>query len=167
MTIEANNIHFGGLQLSEVRLKSIELEVFVHATEDEEKVLQAAFNLMPSEFKDKVKIRRDALRGHYRNQIIVYRIKIFKQKLAEEFLGYLFDRFDSSELLLLSRELEMRLDKTGTFHLRIDKQSAYRGKPVVRQIDDAIKVKINTTKPPALTNKDIIKAFRNFYLVKQ
>ncbi|MFX0068981.1 MAG: RNA-binding domain-containing protein [Promethearchaeota archaeon] len=153
--------------MSEILPKSIELEVFVHATEDEEKVLQAAFNLMPSNFKDKVKIRRDALRGYYRNQIIVYRIKILKKKLAEEFLEYLFDRFDDNELSLLSQELEMRLDKAGTVYLRIDKQSAYRGKPVIRQIDDAIKVKINTAKPPALTNKDIIKAFRNFYLVKQ
>ncbi|MFX0097615.1 MAG: RNA-binding domain-containing protein [Candidatus Hodarchaeota archaeon] len=153
--------------MSEVRPKSIELEVFVHATEDEEKVLQASFNLMPSSFKDKVKIRRDVLKGHHQNQIIVYRMKILGQKLAEESLAYLFDKFDINELLLLSQEMEMRLDETGTVHLRIDKQSAYRGKPVIRQIDDAIKVKINTAKPPALTNKDIIKAFRNFYLVKQ
>lgn len=160
-------INFGGPQLSEIRPKSIEFEVFAHATEDEEKVLQAVFNLIPERLKDEVKARKDVLKGHYRNQIVVYRMKILEKKLLEESLLYLLSKLDKKERSLLSKELEIRLDKMGVLHLRIDKQSAYRGEPVLRQIDDAIKVKISSAKSPTLTNKRIVEAYKNILLVKQ
>lgn len=158
--------NFGGLHLFEIRPKSIDFEVFAHATEDEDKVLQAVLNLIPDRFKDEIKTRRDVLKGHYRNQIVVYRMKILEKKLVEESLLYLFSKFDKKERLLLSKELEMRLDETGVLHLRIDKQSAYRGRPIFRPIDDAIKVRVSTVKPSTLTNKGIIESYKRHFLVK-
>ena len=108
---------------------SINFRAFVHATEDEEKVLTAMrFASGLDEFE------RNVVAGHHGNKIIVLdgmlkdkkAVKAFFRSLSKEDVRDLFDTLDS------------RLDDDCFLFARLDKQEAYLGKLVLTKDDDAI-----------------------------
>lgn len=122
----------------------IEVESFSHATEDDEKVLDALGHLPNLEFEEK------NLEGHYGNPIRLYRTHTEDDEDIENFLSFL-KRIDRSSL----ESIEERIDEKGRFHLRINKQRLYTGEYVVDSEGDVhITIKIVTY---PLKRKKVIK----------
>ncbi|MBS7611018.1 exosome protein [Candidatus Bathyarchaeota archaeon] len=111
----------------------VEVEAYAHATEDSSKVEEAVRNILLESVRDKFKLEKAALRGHYGNPIIVYRGSI--ENVSEEFLLSLIRRMSSEDKASLKTSLDMHLGKHNILYLRFNKQEAYLGRLKLDQID--------------------------------
>jgi RNA binding exosome subunit len=114
----------------------LEARVYVHATESEEKVVQALHNLIGSS-----NIVVEELRGYFGNPITVVSTSKEKEE-AEEAFNKMISMLTEPDRRFLLSSLEERVDKEGSLHLRFDKQKAYLGKVVLSDSDDVIKVRV-------------------------
>ena len=105
----------------------IDTRVFAHATEDADKVLTAARNILPSESVDTVVFKRTNLTGHHGNPIILLETRIKDRSIAKAFFEKLSLGLSILDKKLLSSEIIQRLEK-GNLYIRLDKQSAYLNK---------------------------------------
>lgn len=111
---------------------SLYFRAFVHATEDEEKVLSAMkFASGLEEFQ------RDETVGHHGNKIVIIDGAQKDKKTVKRF----FQSLSSEDLLLMIDTLDNRLDEEGFIFARLDKQEAYQGKLVLTRSDDAISIR--------------------------
>lgn len=117
----------------------VEISVFAHATEEEEKVEQAVLNIIPMGVGANPKIQR--LRGHYNDPIVLMTTRIRKRKAAREVFRSLIHSLSSLDRRRLTDEVEDRVDEAGNLYVRLDKQSAYHGRVVLHE-SDPIHVKI-------------------------
>ncbi|MGC9111965.1 RNA-binding domain-containing protein [Acidilobus sp.] len=119
-----------------MRVRLLEARVYVHATESEEKVVQALHNLIGSS-----NIVVEELRGYFGNPITVVSTSKEKEE-AEEAFNKMISMLTEPDRRFLLSSLEERVDKEGSLHLRFDKQKAYLGKVVLSDSDDVIKVRV-------------------------
>ena len=120
---------------------SAELSVISHATEDVEKVCQAARNILPAELRGKITFKRTSLTGHHGNPITGLKAALIDWNMTERFIKDLVLRLSSLDKTLLSDNLDQCIDHDGNLYLRFDKQAAYRGEIRLRQ-DDPIRMKL-------------------------
>jgi RNA binding exosome subunit len=107
-----------------VPLAYIDIRVFVHATEDTEKVLAAVHNLLPTELAGKVAFKKKGLAGHYKNPLILFKTRVKEKDAVKRVFEKLASNLDSLDKELLDKEINQHLDK-GNLYIRVDKQSAY------------------------------------------
>jgi RNA binding exosome subunit len=125
--------------------KNVELSVFVHATENEEKVKTALRKLL-SPTLDDMTLNTTRLTGHYNDPIITLTLRIQKRKEATEFLDSLYMKLSSLDRERLTSEVEKRIDSSGNLYIRLDKQKAYNGCAVMQE-NDPIRVKVKLQVP--------------------
>ena len=123
-------------------VRSIEIRAFVHATEDEEKVVRAILEALPEDLRGSVKIEREEYTGHYGNPILILRIYVNEPGTADRILSYLLERMSSADRRALLASLEDRVDREGSFYMRISKQEAYQGRIVLYEADDVIRISV-------------------------
>jgi len=104
----------------------IDVSLFAHATEDEEKVMQAVRNLFPTEHRDLITFRRQNLRGHHRNPIILFETKIKDKEIIMAFIKNLSSNLSVLDKETLLEKLGRHVEK-GSLYLRLDKQAAFQG----------------------------------------
>ncbi|MCS7124376.1 MAG: hypothetical protein NZ932_03040 [Candidatus Bathyarchaeota archaeon] len=109
---------------SKIPVAYIEIRVFAHATEDEEKVLAAVRNTLPQQVTENLTFKRSNLTGHHGNPIVLFEAKIREKGHVKAFLQKLASSLNSLDKEVLSNEIEQHIDK-GCLYLRLDKQSAY------------------------------------------
>jgi RNA binding exosome subunit len=114
----------GAVLSSGVPIAYIELRVFAHATEDVDRVLAAARNLLPSELVDVVSFERTGLGGHYGNPIVLFEAKIKDKKVVQAVFEKLCSELSVMDRQILSGEIMQHVDR-GNLFLRLDKQSAF------------------------------------------
>jgi len=102
----------------------IEIRVFAHATEDEEKVLAAVRNILPPHVSENTTFKRSNLTGHHGNPIVLFEAKIRDKEHVKAFMEKLASSLSSLDKEILASEIERHVDK-GCLYLRLDKQSAY------------------------------------------
>jgi RNA binding exosome subunit len=125
----------------------VELSFFAHATEDRDKVLKAAYNLLPAEFVEEVDISKKNLKGEYGNPIVFHKAMIQNPELAETILRNIGLNLSPLDKETLSDELDLRLKK-GNFYLRLDKQAAFKGKIRLCKSDPIrLRIRFKTSKP--------------------
>ncbi len=112
----------------------VEISVFAHATEDEEKVEKSIRNMIPAGVTE-FKIERQALTGHYRDPITLITARIRRKKAAKEVLRAMMKALSALDRHRLLEEIEERSDRGGGLYLRLDKQAAFRGVKVLNEID--------------------------------
>jgi RNA binding exosome subunit len=71
-------------------VKSAEISVFSHATEDEAKVKKAIMNLVPN---IEIEIEESKLSGHFEDPILLFTSKIEHRKDASELLALIYKGF--------------------------------------------------------------------------
>ena len=120
---------------------SAELSVIAHATEDVEKVCQAARNILPVELRGKITLTRTPLTGHHGNPITSLKAALTDRNMTERLIKDLVLRLSSLDRTFLSDNLDQCIDHEGNLYLRFDKQSAYQGEIRLRQ-DDPIRMKL-------------------------
>jgi RNA binding exosome subunit len=109
---------------SKVQVAYIDIRVFAHATEDPERVLNAARNTLPRESIDAVTFKKASLTGHHGNPITLYETKIKEKKLVQAAFEKLCSGLSVLDKETLANEIQQHLDK-GNLYVRLDKQSAY------------------------------------------
>ena len=128
----------------------ITIEVIVHATEDDEKILKAffkQFNISKDEFS------RQNLTGHFENPITLLRAKI-KKNNARNFLQSLISKIPDDQISEIIEDIENHIQDS-TLFLRFGKQDLIKGKMIVQE-KDAVKFKIFT---PIYKKEDIVKNY--------
>lgn len=109
---------------SKVPVTHIDVRVFAHATEDEEKVLTALRNTLPQQTSESMVFKRTSLTGHHGNPIILFEAKIKDKNHIRAFFENLASKLGNLDKEILSGEIEQHIDK-GCLYIRLDKQSAY------------------------------------------
>ena len=124
-------------------LHRITFRAFVAATEAEERVYKALSIFVPL---DSI-IVTDA-KGHFGNDIKILEATL-KKKDGLIFFRILREQLPREDLLRLRRELSSRIDDSCHFHLRLDKQAAYRSLVRLTDSKDAIDVTASIATYPA------------------
>jgi len=129
---------------SKVPIAYVDVRVFVHATEDLDKVVKAVYNILPTELADEIVFEKTNLKGYYGNPIVLLATRIKKRDAVKAIFGKLASGLSSLEKELLNNEIKQRLNK-GNLFIRLDKQSAYLNELKLRS-DDPIHFRIHFRK---------------------
>jgi len=117
-------------------IDKVSFRAFVAATEDEIRVREAL-----SVFVSPDRITRTAALGHFGNEIVILEAAL-RRKETSGFISILREQLSSQELQRLRREMEDRLEDESHFHLRLDKQAAYKGMLQLTDSKDALDITI-------------------------
>ncbi|WEU39736.1 MAG: hypothetical protein OdinLCB4_004435 [Candidatus Odinarchaeum yellowstonii] len=143
-----------------VLFQEIDFEVLCHATEDEDKVIQAVKNLIPVEFHSSIRINKAKLEGHYHNPIIKFNIILEGETQVRRTLLYIFKRLNREERRDLTEKFESYLDETGSFYLRVNKNMSYKGVVALKfDTGDIIRLKTKIRKEKPIPKTEIIKEY--------
>jgi RNA binding exosome subunit len=102
----------------------IDVRVFAHATEDEEKVLSAVRNTLPPQVSENIVFKKSNLSGHHGNLITLFEAKIKEKEHVKAFLERLASSLSILDKETLGSEIEQHIER-GCLYMRLDKQSAY------------------------------------------
>ena len=97
----------------------VDLRAFSYATEDEKRVEQALFSLLP----DDVELERVENVGHHGDRIVVLSARVERADEMRHVLDRLAELEDLDRVL---DELDERVDDNCALFLRVDKQAAFR-----------------------------------------
>ncbi|MCW3975801.1 MAG: hypothetical protein NWE86_06125 [Candidatus Bathyarchaeota archaeon] len=150
--------------MEEVRVTKIIISCFINATERTEKVTEALMNLFPEELKEKIKIKKTNLEGHYGNPITILDAEIDDKKLIDLFIKHLSGLLGEKEKKELTKEFENHLDDKSNFYIRLDKQIAYM-KKICFQQQDPIKIKIKLKKSKRLPKEIVFEYYQRIGLL--
>ncbi|TMI13819.1 hypothetical protein E6H35_05965 [Candidatus Bathyarchaeota archaeon] len=131
---------------SPVQAFSMKISTIIHATEDPEKVAQAMRNLCLDGTPMNSTMNR--AKGHHGNEIVTLGFTIRNTKNVESLLQNIWTGFSQLDRTEIYSSLASRIDSTGTFFLRIDKQDSLKGK-IRLENSDPIRIEISfRTKSP-------------------
>jgi len=125
-------------------IRSVELSVFSHATEEEDRVKRAVLNLLPEGIWAPLEDKK--LSGYYGDPITMITLKIQRRKPSTETFRNIFRRLSALDRRALINGAEDRVDHAGSLYIRLDKQRAYQGRAVLNEADP-IKVKVGFRLP--------------------
>lgn len=138
------------------RIVRVELAAHAHATEDPGRVEKALLNLIPSSLRNRARIERIVLEGHYNNPItrIIARLE---GKDAEEFVKGLGEMLNEQDKKILAALISARYDEhSGRLFIRFSKQDAYMGEIRLHDGDDVVHVMIQLRGAPRLRKAEEI-----------
>ncbi len=121
---------------------------FVHATEDEARVLLALRVVVPKE----VPIYKQHTTGHFGNPIVVLRAHVEKAQLIRITLERINEKLAKTDLTQLKESVDRYLDDDCNLFIRFDKQQAARGVLKLGR-EDPILVKLKLAAYPARREK--------------
>lgn len=111
--------------MTQVPIAYIDVSFLAHATEDENKVVEAAKNLLPPAHLEDVNFNRRALRGHHRNPIIHFEARIKEKEVIKAIMERLASSLADLDKERLLKTIGLHVER-GNMYLRFDKQAAYR-----------------------------------------
>lgn len=118
--------------------KFIEVETFIHATENREMVVGATLGMF-REYNYEVDER--TVLGHHGNPITVVTVKVYGCD-SEQAVKQLISRLDKLDRDVIRASLVDRSERN-RIYLRLDKQELVKGRIVLGHSDDVIKVTIS------------------------
>ncbi len=104
----------------------IEIRVFAHATEDEDKVQTAVHNTLPQELAEETIFQKTSLKGHHGNPITLFQTKLTDKKTLPTALHKIAAGLSALDKETLQRDMKLHLEKRNLY-LRFDKQAAFIG----------------------------------------
>ena len=115
-------------------IDKVSFRAFVAATEDEGRVREALGIFVPLD-----RISSLTAEGHFGNEIKILEASL-RKKEGQAFFQILREHLSSDDQLRLRREIPERLEGDSHFHLRLDKQAAYKGLLRLTDSKDALDV---------------------------
>jgi RNA binding exosome subunit len=140
----------------EARPVAVEYAVFVHATEDFDKVIKAVENLMPPRLRERKKVEVEETYGHYENPIRIIRVSFRNPEYASQAFTWIWARLPDEDRACFMKDLDLHINDKSRLYMRLDKQEAFLGQARLSSGDDVIKVVFNFKGPR--------EAVRNFLL---
>ncbi|AEC51382.1 hypothetical protein PNA2_0465 [Pyrococcus sp. NA2] len=141
---------------------NIRIRTFIHATEDPEKVLEALETLFPEDISPKdVDFEVIETEGYFGNPILVVDAEIRHSRNIRKFLENLRNLLSEEDRRYLWEHAEEKVDETGTFYIRFDKQKAYLGEVKVSEGEDVIHVRIKVKAFP-MKKETVVNAVREW-----
>ncbi|MEM1619456.1 MAG: RNA-binding domain-containing protein [Fervidicoccaceae archaeon] len=121
------------------RASSLEIAVIQHATESREKILAALALILPPPLMSAARAEERRIEGHYGNPISYLRWRLEGEKACEvlEILARALDEASRSLLRATARE---RVEGASTLHLRLHKHELGRGRAVLWEGDETVKI---------------------------
>ncbi|MGC9152906.1 MAG: RNA-binding domain-containing protein [Vulcanisaeta sp.] len=119
-------------------LNSVQLEVetIIHATEDLDKIVDSLIRLLT----ENAPIIVEVLYGHYGNPIYKVYSFIGDKELVRNVISVICSSFINKESLLST--ITNRIDASGNIFIRFDKQEFVKGRLVIVDGDDVIRLRI-------------------------
>lgn len=117
-------------------IQALELSYFLHATEDESRVVHSVQEYMNL----KAEPRFDELRGHFGNRILLVRYHLAGGE-AERLFVTITSRLDRTEARSVRDTIHEMMDEHRALYLRLSKQELIKGR-VVLSPSDPIRVKV-------------------------
>lgn len=142
----------------------VEFSAIAHATEDERKVERAMLNLIPEE-ANRIATTNQRLSGHHGSPLIHMTMRITSRRSALETLRRLLSILSPLDRRRLLDEAEERVDKAGNFYVRLDKQKAYLGKPILYETD-SIRVRFKFRVPHGADPADFVRGYMEELIVR-
>jgi RNA binding exosome subunit len=102
----------------------IDIRTSAHATEDDDKVLQALHNTLPTGLIETITFKKANLTGHHGNPITLFETRIKDKNTSQKTLEKLASGLSIMDKEQLNGEIRQHLEK-GNLYLRLDKQAAY------------------------------------------
>jgi len=130
--------------LSQIPVAFVEISFFAHATEDENKVIEAVRHLLPTVQVENIVFKRSSLRGHHGNPIAFFEAKTKEKEIMRAVLENLSSGLSPLDKESLLREVELHVEK-GNLYLRFDKQAAFQGQFKLG-VSDPIRVRLRFRK---------------------
>jgi RNA binding exosome subunit len=127
---------------------SVNISVLVHATEDEDKILNTLKTFLP----DDTKVEKEHATGHYQNPIEILTVKIKRSKDIIKVLDFIKRNLPRNDINRLLNDLDSYVDDEGVLFIRVDKQEAARNSIKLGQ-DDPILVRVKVAAYPARKEK--------------
>lgn len=115
-------------------IDKVSFRAFVAATEDEGRVREALSIFVPLD-----RVFSLTAEGHFGNEIKILEASL-KKKEGQAFFQILREQLSTDDQLRLRREIPERLEGDSHFHLRLDKQAAYKGLLRLTDSKDALDV---------------------------
>lgn len=135
----------------------IDMRVFVHATEDDYKVIAAARNIMPREHWEAISFKKTNMTGHHGNSIVLLEARIDDKNAIDGTIRNLAHGLNSLDKERLSSEFEQFLER-GNLYLRLDKQSACQNRLRLESADP-IHLKLHFKRPGVEEVKDVCRKY--------
>jgi len=138
--------------LSQTLISYIDVRFFAHATENLDKVFEAVRRLLPPDYVDDIVFKKNNLKGHYGNPIVIFDTRIKEKEIIEGIVTVLSSGLGKLDKEMLLREIDLHVKK-GSLYIRLDKQAAFQGEFKLCSADP-IRVRIRFKKSKL---EDIIK----------
>ncbi|HIE14702.1 TPA: hypothetical protein EYP70_05460 [Candidatus Bathyarchaeota archaeon] len=113
--------------MGKIPISYIDISMFAHATEDEEKVLKAAKAIIPKEEDERVSFKKNRLKGEYGNPITFFKVRVKEPRSVEAIIAHLSSHLTESDKASMLRDFSLRLCN-GILYIRLDKQKALQGR---------------------------------------
>jgi len=127
-----------------VPITCVDISFFAHATEDENKVIEAVRHLLPTAQVENIVFNKSSLRGHYGNPITLFETRIKEKERVRAIVENLSSGLSPLDKERLLREVELHVEK-GSLYLRLDKQRAFQGQFKLG-VSDPIRVRLRFKK---------------------
>ena len=129
----------------ELPFSSAVVSVHAHATEDEQRVLEAMRKILPAS----AEVRKSNVKGHHGNPIIAFEARVSQKKALKELWQRVMAGMYEGMFAKLLMGIQERVDDSCFMYLRFDKQSAYSGELILTDFGDAIRVRLKISAFPA------------------
>jgi len=140
----------------------IRVSTFAHATEDPEKVLEAMGIFFPEDVpSEDIEFEILETEGYFGNPIKVINAELKRSKSVKKMLEHLKEILNEEDKEYLLENLEEKVDETGTFFIRFNKQKAYLGEVAVGEGEDVIQVKIKVKAFP-MKKETVVKTIKEW-----
>ncbi|ACJ15630.1 predicted exosome subunit, DUF54 family [Thermococcus onnurineus NA1] len=148
--------------MAKIKAHHVRLTTFIHATEDEDKVLEAIGTFIPEEIDDDdVLFDIVETRGFFGNPIKVVNVEIKRSKAVRKFIDYFKELLSDRDKTYLLDHLDEKIDEEGTLYVRFNKQRAYLGDAEVDEGEDVIQVRIKVKAFP-MRKDAVVKAVKEW-----
>ena len=115
----------------ELKFSGAEVNLVLHATEDEDRVLKSVQDVLLVPHK---RFSSSPSEGHYKNRILLLSANLASRE-AGDLAVRIMSLLNSSDRDELSRNLEEYSDEKGNLYLRLDKQRICQGKASLSETD--------------------------------
>jgi len=140
----------------------IRVSTFAHATEDPEKVLEAMGIFFPEDVpSEDIEFEILETEGYFGNPIKVINAELKRSKSVKKMLEHLKELLNEENKEYLLENLEEKVDETGTFFIRFNKQKAYLGEVAIGEGEDVIQVKIKVKAFP-MKKETVVKTIKEW-----